>query len=479
MKIFQSTCWLIIGFFVLSLYCGHLKDVSAETTDDLKWQIKQMEEVIRKQQEMLDNLKYRIESQEGITNGSAGAIDEKVIEEKVDEYLEKGKGKGMWAKFMERPRLGYKKGFYFETADKNFLMKMTGRIQMRYGYTDRDNANNEGKQDDSSFRLRRARLKWNGHAYKYFKYKIELALKSQGTKSTSSTDKDKAKAVELIDWWASYNKYPALSIQFGQWKVPFNRQRVVSSSKQQMIDRSLAQDEFTMDRQVGAMVHGKLFDKKFEYYAGIFNGNGRNEKENDNNEHLYIARVSWNPFGAYGKGIGEMESDLAWSEKPKAHISAAIAYDGAVDEKMTLRTLGTVTAKEVERTSLVAEYGLKYRGFSTNAEFYWRKFDNIEQKGIFGAPGRKIIDRGFFVQGGYFLIPKKLEVAGRYSYIDFDDNRNENALRETTAGVNWFFNGHNKKVQFNFVREQKDLPDFTAPTDDIQYFYRIQYQMAF
>ncbi|MCR4289391.1 MAG: OprO/OprP family phosphate-selective porin [Candidatus Scalindua sp.] len=466
MRIFLTTCFMVIAILTMSLLFEPIKDVTAQERDDMQWQLKKMEEMMQKQMGMINNLKSKIEMQEDISKSYVTPIDDEVIGKKVDEYFEKGKGQGMWAKLMERPKLGYKKGFYFETADKNFMMKMTGRIQMRYGYTDRDNANNAGIQDDSSFRLRRSRLKWDGYAYKDFKYKIEMELGSA--------------SVHLLDYWASYNKNPALSVQFGQWKVPFNRQRVVSSANQQMIDRSLAQDEFTMDRQIGAMIHGKLFDKKFEYYAGIFNGNGKNVSANNNNEHLYIGRVSWNPFGAYGKGIGEMESDLAWSEKPKAHISAAIAYDGAADETMTLRTLGTVTAKEVNRTSLVAEYGLKYKGFSTNAEAYWRKYDNIGNN-VAGAASNKIIDRGFFVQGGYFLIPKKLEVAGRYSYIDFDNNRNENALREETVGVNWFFNGHghNQKVQFNFVREQKDLPVSTAPTDDTQYFYRIQYQMAF
>ncbi len=477
MRIFLVVSWLIIGFLAMNLFLEPTKDVAAQDSNDLQWQLKKMEEMMQKQQRMIDNLKTKMEIQEEVSKSYVTSIDEREIGNKMEEYLQKAEGQGLLDKFLGPVEVGYKKGFYFRTRDDKFFMRMTGRIQMRYGYTDRDNDNPE-EQDDSSFRLRRARLKWDGHAYKYFKYKIELALKSQGTKATATDDGDKAKAVELIDWWASYNKNPALSVQFGQWKVPFNRQRVVSSSKQQMIDRSLAQDEFTMDRQIGAMLHGKLFDKKFEYYAGMFNGNGRNEKENNNNEHLYIARVSYNPFGAYGKGIGEMESDLAWSEKPKAHISAAIAYDGAADETMTLRTLGTVTAKEVDRTSIVAEYGLKYKGFSTNAEAYWRKFDNIGNN-VAGAPSAKIIDRGFFVQGGYFLIPKKFEVAGRYSLIDFDGKRDENAIRETAAGLNWYFQGHNKKVQFNFVREQKDLPRSTATTDDIQYFYRIQYQMAF
>ncbi|MBT5307505.1 MAG: hypothetical protein HOL31_20800, partial [Candidatus Scalindua sp.] len=336
------------------------------------------------------------------------AIDEEVIGKRVDEYLQKGEGKGMWAEIMKRPKLAYKKGFVFETQDKNFSMKINGRIQFRYSYEDRDTNNKAQDEDDSSFRLRRARVKFSGKAYKHFKYKIELALASTGTV-------DGSKAIELYDFWASWNKNPAASIQFGQWKVPWNRQRVVSSQNLQMIDRASSQDEFTMDRQIGVMLHGKLLNKKFEYYTGVFNGNARNQSTNGNNEMLYIARASWNPFGAYGKGIGEVESDINFSEKPIAHLSAAISYDSAGDrEKFSSTTIdldspvGTgVTLKEVDKTSVVAEYGLKYRGFSTSAEAYWRRFDDIGSDNSGSVGSGTIIDRGFFVQGGYFYSAKE------------------------------------------------------------------------
>ncbi len=473
MKMFSTTCWLLIGLFVICLFFEPIKDVTAQERDDLQWQLKKMEEMMQKQMGMINNLKTKIETQEDISKSYITSIDDEVFGSKMDEYLQKAEGQGLLDKYLGPVEVGYKKGFFFRTRDDKFSMKMTGRIQMRYGYEDLDNNHDtEEEQDNSSFRLRRARLKWDGHAYKHFKYKIELALKSTGTK-------DGSKAVEVIDWWASYNKNPALSVQFGQWKVPFNRQRVVSSSKQQMIDRATAQDEFTMNRQIGAMLHGKLFNKKFEYYAGMFNGNRRNESSNGNNEHLYIARVSWNPFGAYGKGIGEMESDLAWSEKPKAHLSAAIAFDGGADETIALKRVGTITAKEVDRTSIVVEYGLKYKGFSTNAEAYWRKYDGIDTSVLDTNPSTSVIDRGFFVQGGYFLIPKKFEVAGRYSLVDFDNQRTTDAVRETAVGLNWYFAGHNKKVQVNWVREETELPNSRNSSDDIDNFYRIQYQMAF
>ncbi len=474
MRIFAILGWLLIGCLVLSLFSEPMKRASAAVNDDLKWQMKQMEEVVRKQQNMLENLKMKVEQQEQITKSSIVSIDDREIGNKMEVYLQKAEGKGLLEKYLGPCELGYKKGFYFRTRDDKFFMRMTGRIQMRYGYTDRDNES--GEEDDSSFRLRRARLKWDGYAYKHFKYKIELALKSHSVKSSSFTTSDDAtgsvspKAVEIIDWWAEYKKYHFAKIRFGQWKVPFNRQRVVSSANLQMIDRATSQDEFTMDRQVGTMVSGDLFGEKMEYYAGMFNGNGRNESENDNNEHLYIFRASYNPFGGYGKGIGEKESDLDWSDTPKAHISGAIAFDTAADESITLDS-GTFSIAEVNRTSVVAEYGIKYKGLSSSAEAYWRKYDNIG--------GRSVIDKGFFVQGGYFLIPKHLEVAARYSLIDFDNQRTEDAVRETTLGVNYFWAGHSKKLQFNFIRMDNELPTSESASDDIDYFYRLQFQLAF
>jgi phosphate-selective porin OprO and OprP len=482
MRVFLTTCWIIIAILTMSLFFEPIKDVAAQESDDLQLQLKKMEEMMQEQMGMINNLKSKIEMQEDISKSYVTAIDEEVIGKRVDEYLQKGEGKGMWAEIMKRPKLAYKKGFVFETQDKDFSMKINGRIQFRYSYEDRDNVHDsDEEQDDSSFRIRRARVKFSGKAYKHFKYKIELALASTGTV-------DGSKAVELYDFWASWNKNPALSVQFGQWKVPWNRQRVVSSQNLQMIDRASSQDEFTMDRQIGVMLHGKLFNKKFEYYTGAFNGNARNQSSNGNNEMLYIARASWNPFGAYGKGIGEVESDINFSEKPLAHLSAAISYDGAADrERFSSTTIdldapvGTgVTLKEVNKTSVVCEYGLKYRGFSTSAEAYWRRFDDIRANNIDSIGSGVIIDRGFFVQGGYFIMPKKIELAGRYSLVDFDDERDEDAVRETTVGVNWFINEtHDNKLQFNWIRQDNELPNSVSRSDDIDNTFRMQYQLAF
>ena len=129
MRMFLTTCWMIIGLFAISLFCEPTKNITAQESNDLQWQLKKMEEMMQQQQVMIDDMKTRIEIREEVELTSLTAIDEGIIGEKVDEYFQKGEGKGMWANIMQRPKLSYKKGFNFETQDKNFSMKINGRIQ--------------------------------------------------------------------------------------------------------------------------------------------------------------------------------------------------------------------------------------------------------------------------------------------------------------------------------------------------------------
>ncbi|MBT5303649.1 MAG: hypothetical protein HOL31_01035, partial [Candidatus Scalindua sp.] len=93
MRAFLVASWLIVGFLAMNLFSLPIKEVAAQD-DDLKIQLKKMEEMMQKQQGMINNLKSKIEMQEDISKSYVTAIDEEVIGKRVDEYLQKGEGKG-------------------------------------------------------------------------------------------------------------------------------------------------------------------------------------------------------------------------------------------------------------------------------------------------------------------------------------------------------------------------------------------------
>ncbi|MGR3177389.1 MAG: hypothetical protein ACUZ8E_04975 [Candidatus Anammoxibacter sp.] len=471
MKI-EIKAFILIAIITILHNSGNLYAQENPPIENITRQMETLEREMSYQKDEISKLKARLDEQTGEriadTFNEAVFVREnldQIVDKKIEEYFEKEENRDKLSSYIKLPLdMGYEHGFYLRTNDNRFSFKFNPLLQFRYTFEDFDD-----REDDSSFKIDRARLVFQGNAYNpNIKYFIQLETRSTGTK-------DGSKAVEMIDFFSDITYVPNAKIRFGQYRVPFNRQMDTLIWKLQMIDRSVANNEFNLGRQLGLMVYGELLDHKLEYYGGFWNGNFRNESRNDNNEHLWIIRASYSPFGIYSYD----ESDLEYSESLKAHISASIAFDSVDDVTVELDDIvfvtaggidiiqNTVTADEVDRTQVAGEFGFKYRGLSLISEYYWRK-----QSGISDV---NLIDYGFFVQAGYFLIPKKLELAGRYSLVEFDDELEKDSLKNAAIGVNYFFNGHQSKLQFNAVRFNEEKGN----ADNIDYRYIFQYQLAF
>jgi hypothetical protein len=75
---------------------------------------------------------------------------------------------------------------------------------------------------------------------------------------------------------------------------------------------------------------------------------------------------------------------------------------------------------------------VKYAGWSANAEYYARWLQEIEGDGP--LPQSNLHAWGYFVEGGFFIIPQRLDVNARYSRVSgmFGD------ANEYAAGINWY-----------------------------------------
>ena len=373
------------------------------TLDEMKQQLESMQKMIMQQQDQIRTLSSKLDNQSTVEGGHAvhepvshhsanqnhTELDH-VVDERIKEFFESEESKELVAHNMP-VEIGYDEGFFFKTHDEKFSMKINSMLQFKYNYGD---ANRE--EDNSSFSLRRARLTFNGNAYgEHMQYYGDLELRSTGSK-------DGSKSVELLDLFGTYEKYEFAKNRFGQWKVPFNGQFMTSEAELQMIDRSEADEVFNFGRQIGVMVFGALWEEKLEYFLGFWNGNFRNEKENDNNEHLWIARVMYDPLGHFG----EAESDYEYHNKPLIHFEAAVAFDGENDITLELDGIGEFETDEIDKTQIVGEFGLKYKGFFFITEYYWRKRHIGTFRGL-DLDDKNIIDKGFFCSGGIFSYSKK------------------------------------------------------------------------
>ena len=379
------------------------------------------------------------------------------------------------------------KGFRFETRDGNFQTNLQWRAQMRYsnptGSDPRQVSSFEGSSG-SSFEPRRLRMKIGGHGFQpWLKYYFEVDLQP-GRDVDDSSSKASAR---VIDYRIDLAKWDWGGLRLGQWKVDLNRERVDSSGRQQFVERSIVNRVFTVDRQVGVQLRGRLFKDTpadMRYYAGVFNGEGRGVK-NNSSDHLYMGRLQWNFLG---RDLAWRQTDVEYTEKPTGSLAVAGFTNTGPCTRWSSSGCGNLDGfagaasaadDQFEMEQAVQEFAFKYRGFSIQQEWH-RKF---------------ITDRvlntesdltGFYIQSGYFFnnlidaVPAPLELAARYAYVS-EPNKSlrsvQNEREEFTLGANWFFSGHRNKVTVDFSR--LTLDDGLLGTDHSDNRFRIQWDVSY
>ncbi|MFN7130533.1 MAG: porin [Myxococcales bacterium] len=325
-----------------------------------------------------------------------------------------------------RVQVSYKDGFRLQAGDR-FQLNLGARMQFRYAYgQDGDTLSFE---DLSSFGIRRARLKAGGFGYQeWFNYYFEYDFPSHS----------------LLDWRITVEKFKWAQLRFGQWKIDYNRERVDSSGKQQFVDRSIVNRPFTLDRQIGMMVFGHLFEKTHGYVVynvGMFTGAGINQRENDDDGHLYMGRLQWNFLG---RDLKFSQSDVEGHEKPAASLSLGAARNVTNRRQFPqTKDLGKPGQFLIEQG--VSELAFKWRGFSFQTEYHLKRIlDRLDasQTLLMGAYGQT----GYFPHRLVSAIPEPLELAVRYAFVDPDRTRPDDLLQEYSLAANWFFADHANKL---------------------------------
>lgn len=358
-----------------------------------------------------------------------------------------------------------KKGFTLETLDGKWKTALQWRFQGRYSYpsnVDGDSASKFSDNNKSTFELRRVRMKIGGYGYEpWIKYYFEVDL--QSTTSSGTT----AGSTRLIDWRIDLAKYKWATLRVGQWKVNYNRERVDSSGKQTFVERSIVTNPFTIDRQVGALLMGRVFPGKaydFNYYAGVFTGSGRGEANDDDNM-MWMGRLQWNIFG---RELAFSQSDVEYHEQPTGNLafggytnigkctSWSSSGCGTLITKTSLRNSFTSDSSaadgEFRTDGMVEEFAMKWRGLAIQHEYHWKQIKDTGKGGAGTVGPSQTNLMGSYAQVSYFphylvpAIPKPIEVAFRYGFVDPNVSAGNDTLREYTAALNWFFAGHRNKI---------------------------------
>ncbi|SDS45150.1 Phosphate-selective porin O and P [Polaribacter sp. KT25b] len=306
----------------------------------------------------------------------------------------------------------------------------------------------------SSMLIRRSRLKFDGFAFSpKLKYKLELGLSNRDQSGASEYTSDAPRYImdAVLKWNFSRN----FVLWFGQTKLPGNRERVISSGDLQMVDRSLLNSRFNIDRDTGVQLrHKTKLSEKFlmKEIFSISQGEGRNVTTGNEGGHQFTGRIELLPFGDFESKGDYRGSDLKFEQNHK--LSFAFGYNL---NKNAVRTRGNQGAYMINNNGLYAtdisnifiDAMYKYKGFSFMAEYANRDAkDPLAKNSDDTLTGDEVqVGNGLNLQTGY-LLSKTVEVSARYTNISLNKNiTGEGAENQYTLGLSKYIAGHKLKVQ--------------------------------
>ena len=336
----------------------------------------------------------------------------------------------------------------FRSPDGKWSLGLRGEIQVRAENFNSD----DDAQKDTNFSVPRARITAEGTAgAPNVKYKLSI--------DASTTSKDVNPAVDtpatVRDAYVDWGFTKADSFRMGQFKFPFGREMLMSTTALNFVDISIAATEFAPNYEPGSMLQGYLGDQLIEYQLAAANGEGRgkNNTAGENIDGLREGgRVVWNPLGPVkneGPAFQTMPDDTT-------RASLGVAYMRNHDSSgLNTATVGAETTTRDFEASF-------YTGpFSLLAELYRRDGDTSTGNAD---------DSGSTVQAGWFFVAETWEVVARYSEVDYATKADS---EERTLGLNWYLDKNNGKWQVDLSQLDNDdgSPDATR--------MRLQYQVLF
>ena len=339
-------------------------------------------------------------------------------------------------------------GGFVVAQGEQFSMKINGFTQARFtNFTPAIGGTN------NNFDLALGRLAFSGNVFDpnvtyYMQYEATTFGNTNG--------------VNMLDWWIGYQAGEAGKFQMGRFILPYSRQFYTHPGELLFGDLSAADYAFNLQRAVGATFGGK--SGRVGYHIVTTNSIRALDaggQQNFGGDMAVQGRLEFDILQPYGY----LESSPTFVDDAQFSLGIAAAFN-PIDQASGFQNV----MPGDETVNVTIDTGYRIGRFGFQAAGYYRKNDLISS--MVDAH-----DWGYYGQLGYFIVPRKWELAGRVSGVSFDQPNNPvvaGGVTEYTFGLNRYLYGHHVKVNtdYSYLRLH---PFFEADRGDHR--VRLQFQI--
>lgn len=296
-------------------------------------------------------------------------------------------------------------GVQFIDTQAGFRMRLGFRIQSRLTYQE----SNVEDNDLADFQVRRMRLRLEGETgLPDFQYNLQFSLTRQ------DQDWDTLGVPNLLrDANVTWNWAPNHQLIFGLRKLPGNRQRVISSGAQELVDRSLVNAALNIDRDLGVQSWHQwaVQEQIIRLRLALTNGEGRGQ-DNYQRGLARTMRVEWLPWGQFGNQGDYFEGDLFFESQPKLSIGW-VTHHNPQARRLGGQIGGWIANQQTRDLYYsMLDFVVKYQGWSLSGE--WINKDTYEP--FISTDQILWIGQGLNVQASY-LTPQNWSPIIRWSQL--------------------------------------------------------------
>jgi phosphate-selective porin OprO/OprP len=384
----------------------------------------------------------------------------------------------------EALELSFRDGVRLESADKQFELRIGGRMQLdaMFGDADDDATGAVGSGLEDGVQLRRARLALQGRLWKVWEFKWEYDF----------SDKDgKSKVMDVYAGVVGAGARPNLRV--GHMREPFGHEALTSSNELLFMERGLP-FALVPFRNVGLMAQQAALGDRATWAAGLFREANDSAFGQADGAWAVTARVTglaWATekrdhlvhFGLSASRRAPPADEVQYKSKPEANLAADWVDTAKLTDVERVLLSGVEAAVLLDRLSLQGEWvaaELQRGAGNDDAEFggwlaqaAWtltgepRRYDAAT--GVLRAPKPA---RSLFADGGGC---GAFELAARMSALDLDDGAvTGGELADVTLGVNWYPNPVTR-ISINAIRADLDR----AAADGSGKIVELRVQLAF